>query len=59
MKRWYDKFITIHHVCRYTAWDETQANELGTFDTYEEAKEAILKHAKTLEPDTNPNKRTV
>lgn len=54
MKKWYNKFITVHRVTRYTAWDETQANELGTFDSYEEAKEAILEYAKTLEPEEKP-----
>ena len=52
MKSWYDNFITQHNpqVKRYTAWDETAAIELGTFDTYKEAKQALIKHAKTLEP---------
>lgn len=42
---WCVNFITT----RYTAWDESQANELGTFDTYEEAVQALLDYAKTLE----------
>jgi hypothetical protein len=53
MENWYNKFITVNRVTRYTAWDETQENELGTFDSYEEAKEALLDYAKTLEPKEN------
>jgi hypothetical protein len=65
MKQWYDNFITMHQVCRYTAWDESQTNELGTFDTYEEAKQCLIEYAKSLNPvltrtpPTNPNERTV
>jgi len=52
MKTWYDNFITQHNpqVKRYTAWDETGVNALGTFDTYKEAKQTLIKYAKTLEP---------
>ena len=51
MKSWHDNFITQHNpqVKRYTAWDETAAYEIGTFDTYKEAKQALNKYAKDLD----------
>lgn len=44
---WMDNFITESNDC-YVAWDETQANELGSFPTHEEAVEAIILYARTL-----------
>lgn len=45
---WWDDFITVETIPTYTAWDETQANEIGTFFTYEEAEKAIKEYTKTL-----------
>lgn len=54
MKPWYDNFITKDDLTMsYTAWDESQANELGTFDSYEGAKQAVLDYARTLESKEN------
>ena len=47
---WWDNFISIGKKITYTAWDETQANEIGTFFSYQEAVDAIKAYAKTLEP---------
>jgi hypothetical protein len=44
---WVEKFIT-YAVGWYIAWDETQANELGRFRSYGEAKAAVLEYAETL-----------
>ena len=43
-KGWWDNFITEGTRTTYTAWDETQANEIGTFFTYEEAQEAVKEY---------------
>ena len=46
---WQDNHITMHTRTIYTAWDETGSNEIGTFNTYEEAKHALTEYAKTLD----------
>ena len=43
-KGWCNNFITAGTRPTYTAWDETQANEIGTFFTYEEAEEAVKEY---------------
>lgn len=43
---WTDKHITFG----FTVWDETGAYPIGVFATHEEAKQALIKYAKTLEP---------
>ena len=43
---WTTHFIA-EHKC-YIAWDETQANEIGRFLSYDEARNAVLEYAKTL-----------
>ena len=48
--KWEHNFITKEGDI-YIAWDETQANELGEYNTFEEAVEAIRKYAKTLNPE--------
>lgn len=48
-KAWWENFITYDGLnYLFVAWDETQANALGKFDSYKEAKEAVLTYAKTL-----------
>ena len=47
---WYHNFITISKAKIYTAWDETQSNQIGTYLTYAEAVAAIKEYAKTLDP---------
>ena len=42
---WTDSYITN----TYIAWNETASHKLGTFDTYEEAKQAIIKHNHVLD----------
>lgn len=44
---WWMKFITISPQ-GYTAWDESQANQLGTFKTVREAEIALKRHAAEL-----------
>lgn len=41
---WVNKSITTE----YVAWDETQANIIGRYHSYKDAKQAILDYAKTL-----------
>jgi hypothetical protein len=43
---WTDKHITIG----YISWDETGCNQIGVYPTYEEAKQALIEYAKTLNP---------
>lgn len=50
---WTDNFITTTPEGKFVAWDETQADELGTFDSRFEAVQALRRHAKQLE-DTYP-----
>ena len=46
---WVGNFIT-YDMCtkEFVAWDETQANEIGRFNTTVSATQAILEYAKTL-----------
>ena len=46
---WHDKFITYDaKYQKYIAWDETQTYDIGSFDTWDEAKIALDEYAKTL-----------
>jgi hypothetical protein len=49
-EEWVENFITYdNNREQFIAWDETQAYEIGDgFDTWFEAKEAVLEYAKTL-----------
>jgi hypothetical protein len=48
-KHWTDNFITISANGQYEAWDETEANSLGLFNTRDEAVAYLLAYAETLE----------
>lgn len=43
---------------KYVAWDETQANEIGQYDTWIQAVFHINEYAKTLEVGYDESKRT-
>ncbi|MFA7287401.1 MAG: hypothetical protein WC055_00830 [Melioribacteraceae bacterium] len=45
---WVNNFVTGNEEDGYTAWDETQAYELGTFETKNQAVIMVLKHADEL-----------
>jgi len=50
---WVDNFIERKTV--YTAYDETGTIIIGKFNTYKEAKEAILNYTKTLKKESTLN----
>lgn len=46
---WTDNFITYDDEWeKYIAWDETQTYDIGSYETYNEAKIALEEYAKTL-----------
>jgi hypothetical protein len=48
-KNWIESFITYNAETHlFTAWDETQANELGTYKSWDEACDVVIDYAKTL-----------
>ncbi len=50
MSEWWKNFITTDGD-EFVCWDETQSNEIGRRNTYEEAKNLLFEYAKTLEYD--------
>lgn len=52
MQEWIEHFITGTEDTGFTAWDETQSIELGTFYTKDAAVTCILEYAKHLESQT-------
>ena len=55
-KGWWDNLITEGTRTTYTAWDETQANEIGTFFTYKEAEIALKSYSAGLEDQKTQQK---
>lgn len=49
---WVSRFITVE----YIAWDETQANIIGRFSSYEEAEKAVIDYAESLKPNLREEK---
>ena len=50
---WREKYITYEGRDEngnkiYIAWDETSANDIGTFQTWDDAAQALDEYAKTL-----------
>jgi hypothetical protein len=45
---WVKNFITVR-LGKFVAWDEIGADELGVFYTREEAVNALLKYAETID----------
>jgi hypothetical protein len=46
-QEWMNNFLTEEGAC-YTAWDEIQADQLGTYPTHEEAVEALYSHGELI-----------
>lgn len=48
---WTDRHITIGFI----AWDETGANQIGYYETRQDAKQALIDYAKTLDKGEDSN----
>lgn len=46
---WINNFITGNDEIGYTAWDETQSRELGTFKTEIRAAITVLEYAEVMD----------
>lgn len=42
---WCKDFLTKNEDGTWSAWDETQANIIGTWETYEEARDRLMEYA--------------